>query len=218
VPRPMTHDSDGHAPRKLPPGRHGLPRQFVLHNQRARLVDAAIHVFGTRSFGEARVADVLELAAISRKTFYEQFADKEACFLAAYEAAATRARDAVRLAARDERDWPARLRAAIGGLMRFLSEEPILARLLVVEVMGAGPTALRRRNQMVREVASLVAEMQGAAGHLSAQVAVGGLCEVVHAMVLDGRTAELPELADALAECALAQLGGGGSPKAVAAG
>ena len=75
-------------PRKLPPGRHGLPRQFVLHNQRGRLVEAAMHVFGTRSFGEARVADVLEHAAISRKTFYEQFADKEACFMAAYEAAA----------------------------------------------------------------------------------------------------------------------------------
>src|SRR3954451_24564057 len=119
----MEHKPDRAVPRKLPPGRHGLPRQFVLHNQRGRLVEAAMHVFGTRSFGEARVADVLERAAISRKTFYEQFADKEACFMAAYEAAAVRARDAVRVAARDQQQWDASLRAGIEALLGFLAEE-----------------------------------------------------------------------------------------------
>src|SRR5918997_1972618 len=141
----MTHEPEGAVPRKLPPGRHGLPRQFVLHNQRGRLVEAAMHVFGTRSFGEARVADVLEHAAISRKTFYEQFADKEACFMAAYEAAAQRVRDAVRVASREHDDWDASVRAGIEALLNFLAAEPELARLLLVEVTGAGPSALRRR-------------------------------------------------------------------------
>src|SRR5918999_402030 len=140
----MTHEPDGAVPRKLPPGRHGLPRQFVLHNQRARLVEAAVHVFGTRSFGEARVADVLQHAAISRKTFYEQFADKEACFLAAYETAAVRARDALR----------------------------------GVEVTGAGPAALRRREKAVREFAAMLAQTEDVS--LSARVTVGGIWEVVH--------------------------------------
>jgi AcrR family transcriptional regulator len=204
----MTHDPEGTGARKLPPGRHGLPRQFVLHNQRARLVEAAVHVFGTRSFGEARVADVLQHAAISRKTFYEQFPDKEACFMAAYEAASQRARDAVRSAAREHTDRDERLRTGIAALLQFLADEPELARLLVVEVTGAGPTALRRRNQAVREFAAmLVPEMDGDLP-LAAQVTVGGIWEVVHAMVLDGRGAELPELTDALVECAHAQLGG----------
>src|SRR5215217_2839166 len=125
------HEPERAVPRKLPPGRHGLPRQFVLHNQRGRLVDAAMQVFGTRSFGEARVADVLERAAISRKTFYEQFADKEACFMAAYEAAAVRVRDAVRSAARDQDDWDTSVRTGIEALLTFLASEPELARLLV---------------------------------------------------------------------------------------
>src|SRR3954468_12062851 len=98
----MTQDESDRTAQKLPPGRHGLPRQFVLHNQRARLVDAATQVFGTRSYAEARVPDVLELAAISRKTFYEQFRDKEDCFLAAYEAAAQRSDEAIRAGTRDE--------------------------------------------------------------------------------------------------------------------
>src|SRR5215213_426796 len=182
----MEHEPDRAVPRKLPPGRHGLPRQFVLHNQRGRLVDAAMHVFGTRSFGEARVADVLERAAISRKTFYEQFADKEACFLAAYDAASVRIRDAVRAAAREHDSWDDSVRAGIEALLGFLATEPALARLLVVEVTGAGTS---------EEDASV-----------GAQVAAGGIWEVVHAWVLEGRAEELPELADALVECAKAQI------------
>ena len=167
-----------------------------------------MHVFGTRSFGEARVADVLERAAISRKTFYEQFADKEACFMAAYEAAAIRARDAIRTSSRNEEDWDVAVRAGIEALMGFLAAEPELARLLVVEVTGAGPTAMHRRSEAVREFAAMLARTGKADAPLSAQVAVGGIWEVVHALVLEGRADELPELADGLVECALAQGGG----------
>lgn len=202
----MEHEPDRAVPRKLPPGRHGLPRQFVLHNQRGRLVEAAMHVFGTRSFGEARVADVLERAAISRKTFYEQFADKEACFMAAYEAASVRARDAVRVAAREETDWDSSVRAGIEALLGFLAAEPELARLLVVEVTGAGPSALRRRADAVRGFAAMLAQTDDEEPPMGAQVASGGIWEVIHAWVLEGRAEELPELADALVECAKAQI------------
>lgn len=202
----MTYEPEGAVPRKLPPGRHGLPRQFVLHNQRGRLVDAATHVFGTRSFGEARVADVLEHAAISRKTFYEQFADKEACFMAAYDAASMRARDAVRVAAREHERREASVRAGIDALLAFLAREPELARLLVVEVTGAGPSALRRRADAVRGFAAMLAGTSEDDAPLGAQVAAGGIWEVIHAWVLDGRAADLPELGDALVECALAQM------------
>ena len=202
----MEHEPERAVPRKLPPGRHGLPRQFVLHNQRGRLVDAAMYVFGTRTFGEARVADVLERAAISRKTFYEQFADKEACFMAAYEAAAVQARDAVRVASREQDDWDASLRAGIEALLDFLANRPDLARLLIVEVTGAGPTAMRRRTAAVRAFAAMLAQTRDDEVPLGAQVAAGGIWEVVHAFVLDGRADELPELADALVECAKAQI------------
>ena len=202
----MTHETEGSVPRKLPPGRHGLPRQFVLHNQRGRLVEAAMHVFGTRSFGDARVADVLERAAISRKTFYEQFADKEACFMAAYDAASVRVRDAVLVASRDQPRRDLAVRSGIDALLTFLAAEPDLARLLVVEVTGAGPNALRRRADAVRTFAAMLAGTDEENAPLGAQVAAGGIWEVVHAWVLDGRAELLPELSDALVECALSQI------------
>jgi AcrR family transcriptional regulator len=213
----MTHDPDGAVPRKLPPGRHGLPRQFVLHNQRARLVEAATHVFGTSAFGDARVADVLEHAAISRKTFYEQFADKEACFLAAYDAAAVRARDALRAATREHEICDDRVRAGIEALLRFLADQPELARLLVVEVTGAGPHAMRRRNEAVRAYAAMLANSEDADAPVAAQVAAGGIWEVVHALVLEGRAGELPELADPLVEIALAHVDNGDDVRAATA-
>jgi AcrR family transcriptional regulator len=194
-----------------------LPRQFVLHNQRARLVDAATYVFGTQSFGDARVADVLERAAISRKTFYEQFADKEACFMAAYEAAAVRARDTVRAAARDHERREDLVRAGIAALLRFLADEPALARLLVVEVTGAGPNAMRRRNDAVRGFAALLSQTEGGETPVAAQVIAGGMWEVIHALVLDGQVDELPDLADSLAEIAVAQLGGDDDVRAATA-
>ncbi len=165
-----------------------------------------MHVFGTRSFGEARVADVLERAAISRKTFYEQFADKEACFMAAYDSASVRVRDAVLVASREQENRDAAVRAGIEALLEFLAAEPELARLLVVEVTGAGPSALRRRAEAVRNFAGLLAGNNGSEPPLAAQVAAGGIWEVVHAWVLEGRAEQLTELGDALVECALSQI------------
>src|SRR4051812_14907789 len=174
----MTQDESDRTAQKLPPGRHGLPRQFVLHNQRARLVDAATHVFGTRSYAEARVADVLERAAISRKTFYEQFRDKEDCFLAAYDAAVEHAAEAVRNATRSEREWSGSLRKGLEALLRFLATQPELARLLVVEVGGAGPDARRRRDEMIERFSGLL-DPNGRTPRVTTELIVGGLWQVV---------------------------------------
>ena len=73
---------------------------------------------------------------------------------------------------------------------------------------GAGPTALRRRTEAVRQFAAMLAQTGEQNAPLAAQVAVGGIWEVVHALVLEGRADELPELVDGLVECALAQGGG----------
>jgi AcrR family transcriptional regulator len=41
-----------------------------------------------RGYAKTTLAHVLRRARVSRETFYEQFANKEDCFLAAYDAAA----------------------------------------------------------------------------------------------------------------------------------
>ena len=138
----------------LPRGRHAAPRDVVRESQRARMLDAMATAVAEKGYGRVAVADVIERAGVSRKTFYEQFANKEECFLAAYDTEA----DAV-LAAIDEAigtaapDW---LAAGLAGTERYLAElaaRPAFARTFLVEVLAAGPAALARRADVHRRFA-----------------------------------------------------------------
>lgn len=68
----------------LPRGRHGLPREVVQNNQRARLLAGAAKAVEERGFAKVTIGDIVRHAAVSRRTFYEHFADKEECFKAAF--------------------------------------------------------------------------------------------------------------------------------------
>src|SRR5919106_1114372 len=80
-------------PRRLPRGSHGLDRDVVTASQRTRLLEAVGRAVAERGYGAATIDDVVRGAGVSKKTFYEHFADKQDCFLAAYEAASEELRD-----------------------------------------------------------------------------------------------------------------------------
>jgi AcrR family transcriptional regulator len=134
-------------PERLPSGRHGLTRETVVASQRGRLIEAMAQVVAEKGYGPATVADVVERAGVSRRTFYEQFVDKEACFLATYgmgvELMLTRIRQAVEHL--PEADWRGRARAGVETYMAVLAEEPEFAWATHIENLGAGPAVLERR-------------------------------------------------------------------------
>src|SRR5436853_2541679 len=70
----------------LPGGRHAAPREVVVESQRARMLGAMAGAVAEKGYAHTAVADVIERAGVSRKTFYEHFDNKEACFLVAYDA------------------------------------------------------------------------------------------------------------------------------------
>jgi AcrR family transcriptional regulator len=139
------------SPSRLPSGRHGLSREAVVASQRARLIDAMAEVVADKGYPATTVADVVERAGVSRRTFYEQFADKEACFLAAYDAGLdavlSRIREAVEV--NPAAGWRDRARAGVEAFLALLASEPAFARALQVEIMTAGPAALDRRAGML---------------------------------------------------------------------
>ncbi|MBA3867333.1 MAG: TetR/AcrR family transcriptional regulator [Solirubrobacterales bacterium] len=77
-------DSEALRERQLPPGA-GVAREAVVQNQRERLYGATVAVVANRGYRATTVADLTDLAGVSRTTFYRYFADKEACFLATLE-------------------------------------------------------------------------------------------------------------------------------------
>jgi AcrR family transcriptional regulator len=146
-------------PESLPAGRHNLPREFVLRSQRDRMLDAMAQVCAAEGYGGATVAAVIAVAGVSRKTFYEQFRDREDCFLAAYDAILAQFMGRVIAAYRQpELDWPERVHAAIEALLGFLAAEPAFARMCIVEVLAAGERAIERYDSAIGALASLLDE------------------------------------------------------------
>ena len=136
-------------PRRLPRGSHGLDRDVVEASQRTRLLEAVGRAVAERGYGAATIEDIVRDAGVSKKTFYDHFADKQDCFLAAYEAASEELLGRVEEAHADaDEDWAERTRAGIRAYLRWLAADPALARVYLVEVAAAGPEALERRERL----------------------------------------------------------------------
>lgn len=188
------------APHQLPPGRHGLPRAFVVSNQRERIIDGVLHATSSTGYGALRVEDVIAYAGVSRRTFYDHFANKEEAFLEAYDAVIDQLEGAVAAAYASGSSWPAKVRRALGAFLNLMAAEPVLAHVCVVDVLAAGPRALERREAALRRFEQFLRPPDDVAPEspLLVEAVVGGLYEVAYARVVDGRGAELPELMPSL--------------------
>jgi AcrR family transcriptional regulator len=136
---------------RLHSGRHRLTREEVASSQRGRLLFAIVQVVADKGYGPTTVADVVERAGVSRSTFYEQFPDKEACFLAAFDFGVEIVLGQMRTAAEplEKGDWKARVRSDLETYLNVLATEPAFAWALHVRVLSAGPAALERRASFV---------------------------------------------------------------------
>lgn len=105
---------------RLPSGRHNLPREFVVNSQRDRLLDSMAEACAGKRYAEVSVADVVDRAKVSRSTFYEIFPDKEACFLATYDAILGRfVAEVIRAARGPDLDWPDQIEAGVETRLAF---------------------------------------------------------------------------------------------------
>src|ERR1700710_1829284 len=83
-----------HAPaplcQRLPHGPHRLAAGEVVRNQRTRMHGAMIEAVARHGYERTSVKQVVGLAGVSRRSFYEQFANKQECFLSTYDLIAIR--------------------------------------------------------------------------------------------------------------------------------
>jgi AcrR family transcriptional regulator len=122
--------------------------------QRARLLDAMIRVVADQGYAAASVTDVVRAAAVSRSTFYELFASKEACFLEAYRVGVDVVDERVGAAVREvAHDWRAQLRAGIRAYLAQLARMDHFARMYIDEIHAVGAAALAARADALRRFA-----------------------------------------------------------------
>ena len=163
-------------------------------------------------YEEASVERVLTASRISRRTFYELFADREDCFVAAYDAAM---RDVFKLVTDAYLDCDAperRIEAALAAFLRFCADNPAVARMCVVEVFAAGARARELRAEFMDRFAALMEHALGdirgdrQLDRLAAQALVGGVHEVIYGPVDRGEVADLPALASEIVSSQIAPL------------
>lgn len=151
------------APRSLPRGRHAAAREVVLASQRGRLLEALADCVAEQGYAATTVAHVIARAGVSRKTFYEHFADKRACFLAAWEVGTEILLDQVLAAGAEAHGWRARLRAGVDAFLEVLAAEPAFARSFMIEVLSVGDEALARRAEINERFAAVLGEIRAQA-------------------------------------------------------
>ena len=210
----VTHED---MPQRLPRGPHRLAREEVLASQRGRMLEAMADAVAEKGYIAVTVADVIGRAGVSRKTFYEHFRDKEACFLAAYDAGVEMLLAAL-LDVELGDDLLEMARARTRAYLEALASEPAFARTFLIEVVGAGPAAVERREAVHDRFASMLRETLDTARARMAELpeppdevylaAVGATDAVVSRLVAQGRTAELPALEDVILRIQLALLVG----------
>jgi AcrR family transcriptional regulator len=201
--------SHNRAPHQLPAGRHGLPRAFVVSNQRERILDAVLQAASQSGYAAMRIEDVIAIAGVSRRTFYDHFANKEEAFLAAYELVLEQLLSGVTSAFASGESWTSRVRRGLAAFLNLLASEPVLAQVCVVEALAAGPRALARRTEAMEAFQALLQPPKGdalatsTAPPVAVEAIVGGIYEVIYSRVTSNRTEELPSLLPSLLHSAL---------------
>lgn len=187
---------------RIPP-RSGLSRAEVVANQRRRILDGMAAALAYHGYEDTKITDVVELAGLSRATFYEHFRGKEACFAAAYEDGVERLADAVEMAAVHGDGWDDQVSVGLMAGLEFLAADPPFAHLLLVESLAAArPARLEHERSLARLAEALrpPSVLPGAevVPEETLRLLAGALASHVSGRALAGEAERLPQDHDLL--------------------
>jgi len=182
----------------------------AAENQRQRLFGAMVASCAEKGYEGTTVADLLQLAGMSRRDFYKHFADREACFLATLDELFRMTGLTVRNRLESEGSWEERAQASLEVFIKLVIAQPAAARLCLVEAYTVGDAALERLDAATRTFQALVRATLGERpGHEAmpseiSDAMVGAMRKLIHSRLHRGTEAELAGIAPTLLELALA--------------
>ncbi len=178
-------------------GRRGVQ---VAEIQRSRLLAAAVRAVDELGWGSTTVADIVARSRVSRRTFYETFANREDCLGAAFEDLLGVIEGELAAVGLGGLGWRERVRRGLWVILAFFDREPVLARVCVVGALSGGPGVLLRREEVLAGLAGVVDEgrlenaRSGKCSALTAEGLVGAAFGIVYARLLRGEQRPLTEL------------------------
>lgn len=164
---------------------HAPKLELVNSSKREKILEGMLEAVGAEGYDGTSVRTVLDRTGLYRQAFYDHFADKDACYLAALEMGIGRLEAVVSRAAASEETWRGKLRAGLGALLDYLDEEPDFGRGVIVEVHAAGPEALARRAEAMKRVVDFIdmARLESGESESPPQIAAEGIVAGIHAVV-----------------------------------
>jgi AcrR family transcriptional regulator len=166
-------------------------RRRIGELQRARILAATVELVRERGVGRVTVAHVVARSGVSRRTFYELFEDRDACFLAALDYALEQLAGRVTPAySGAHAGWRERIRAGLAAMLEAIDEQPALGALCFVDALAGGSDALERRGQIVDALVDIVHEGRGEVKgqrkptRLVAEGVFGAVFAVIHGRLL----------------------------------
>jgi AcrR family transcriptional regulator len=195
---------------RLPPGRHGLSREFVTKNQRDRLTAGMIAAVAEHGFHEATITQITAAAGVSRRTFYGYFSSKDECFFDAFTQVAEHLEAAMTSAGEREGDWPAQVGARLAAMLEAFAANPDLARFALIAPANAGGEIAARYRELLDRLFAILTEGKppppevGDPSRAVADGLLGGIVALIVRKVKAGEGEELIELAPHLLELFLA--------------
>lgn len=168
--------------------------QLVDSSKRQQILDGMLEAVGAEGYDATSVRTILDRTGLYRQAFYDEFPDKDACYLAALEMGIGRLEAVVAHAAASEEGWRGKLRAGLGALLDYLDAEPDAGRGVVVEVHAAGPEALKLRAEAMKRASDFIDLARGevdegeAPPPIAAEGVVSGIHAIVHSRLSTGAT------------------------------
>jgi len=186
-------------------------------SQRERMLDAITRAVADKGYARVTVADIVGMAGVSRRTFYEQFEDKEDCLLAAAAegtaAVMMRTAESAQALGADA-GWQELLGAGIHGYVGALAAHPEFTRTFLVDIPGTSPRAIQLRRdlrdravQLYRVAAERATAEEPGLGEVPEiylRALVGGTAELIHHHVLTSDPERIDELAPVIVQLASA--------------
>lgn len=164
---------------------HPRTLKAVISPKRQKIMDGMLEAVGAEGYEATSVRTVLDRTGLYRQAFYDNFADKDDCYLEALDAGIERIEALLAAAAASEESWRGKLRAGLAALLDFLDSEADVGRALIVEVHGAGPKALERRAEAMKRVTDFIdlARLEAGKAASPPRIASEGVVSGIHAVV-----------------------------------
>jgi AcrR family transcriptional regulator len=188
-------------------GRGNAPGE-AERSQRERLLGAMVAISSQRGYEATRIADLVELAGVSRAAFYEQFDDKQDLLLAAVEAL-VEPTIAMIERAEDAPTGEARVRQAIQAFLELIANQPAASKLCFIDIYAAGPEGEKAMEGVIDNFVGFgVSQLNGIDGRKGmppeiVRALVGGFQKVIAKRLYSDEAADLPTLAEQICDWGL---------------